>query len=134
MDNRNYQFRFEKELNEEVVDLSERKDIKVHINEFTAVLIKKNVVKKLYLSFCDLGDEEMRVFADVIKENKSITVLWLDGNQIGDAGAKYISEAIKENKSITELDLCYNPISSKLRNLIQIQLNRNKYHKKPSGN
>ena len=61
MDNRNYQLRFEEELNKEEVNLSGRENIKVHINEFTAALIKNNVIRKLFLKMCDLDTQEMRV-------------------------------------------------------------------------
>ena len=105
-----YQIRFEEELNKEEVKFTLRKEIKVHINEFTSALIKNNVVRKLELSCCYLGDEEMRVFANAIKENKSVTVLDLYCNQFGDIGAKYFFEGIKENKTITVLYLRENQI------------------------
>jgi Ran GTPase-activating protein (RanGAP) involved in mRNA processing and transport len=65
---------------------------------------------KLDLEGNRIGNTEVELLADALKENSILTELNLKGNRIGTAGAKNLAAALKENTTLTKLNLQDNPI------------------------
>ncbi len=74
--------RYSKELNKEIVEFSCDGHIKKNIRELTAAVIINKKVREIMLDYCQLGDNEIKVFAEAIKENKNLTKLDLYNNHI----------------------------------------------------
>jgi Ran GTPase-activating protein (RanGAP) involved in mRNA processing and transport len=74
----------------------------------------KNLLAKdptaLYLERHKLDNYDMKVIAELLKDNKSITSLDLRCNKISDEGAKALVEALKDNKTLVTLCLHNNNI------------------------
>ena len=65
-------------------------------------------VTKLNLGINNIGDEEVKAIAEILKDSQ-VTVLNLMSNNIGDEGAKAIAEVLKDSQ-VTKLNLLSNDI------------------------
>ena len=76
-----------------------------------ATMVKaSSSLKFLYLADNCLGDETAKAFAEVIRAGGSLTSLWITMSRIGDEGAEIIAEAIHAGGSLLDLSLDDNNI------------------------
>jgi Ran GTPase-activating protein (RanGAP) involved in mRNA processing and transport len=73
---------------------------------------KNSVVETLNLSFNQLGDEEVGIFARMLLANQNLKSLHLYSNNIGDAGALELAVVLRQNNTLDYLDLETNQIGS----------------------
>ncbi len=66
--------------------------------------------KHLDLNLKISSAEDLDAIANLLKENKTITIVDLSSNNIGDVGTGKLAEALKENKTITKVALRSNNI------------------------
>jgi Ran GTPase-activating protein (RanGAP) involved in mRNA processing and transport len=90
----------------------------------TALAINTSV-KKCYLFWSNMSDEEAEAIATALSTNKTITELHLSRNKIGKEGAKGIAKALKTNTTLTHLHLFKNNIGDEGTEEIAIGLTRN---------
>ena len=70
-------------------------------------------IKILSFESCKLGDAQMKIIAEGIKENQNIIALMLRKNNITSQGGIYISEFMNNNKNMRQLFLGDNKIKDK---------------------
>ena len=70
-------------------------------------------IKILSFESCKLGDPQIKIIAEGIKENQNIIALMLRKNNISSQGGIYISEYINNNKNMRQLFLGDNKIKDK---------------------
>ena len=70
-------------------------------------------IKELYLNNNGIDIIGIKLIAEILKTNKSLTVLSLEYNIICSESVKYIAESLKNNKYLIILNLCNNNIDNK---------------------
>ena len=103
-------------------------NLKDSIFEYVVFVISNlTKLKVLSLDSCKIGDQQLKLVLDGIKDSKSIMALLLMKNNITSAGGFYLSEFIKNNISIRQIFLGYNKINGDgLNSLLNIMSTSNK--------
>ena len=74
----------------------------------TALLLRRtHSLTKLYLAYCNIGEDGACQLAEALRVNSTLRVLWLYGNPLGERGAKALVESLAHNTSVKELHLSH---------------------------
>ena len=87
-------------------------------------ILKENIkLEELTLNNCNIGDEELKAFVDILKTNTDTKLLKLDlrnnrltynfYNNISDEGAIALANLLQTNRTIRWIDFCNNNIDNK---------------------
>jgi len=71
-------------------------------------LKENNVLAKLDLSGCEIGDEGTQAIGNALETNTSLTELNLSENDFAEAGTIAIADLLKKNKVLTKVDISEN--------------------------
>ena len=103
-------------------------NLKNSILEYVVFVISNlQKLKILSIESCKIGDQQLKLIIDSIKDSKTIMALILKKNNITSAGGFYLSDFINNNKNIRQLFLGYNKINDNgLKSLLNIMSTNNK--------
>ncbi len=73
-----------------------------------------------------IGPEDMKVLAEALEKNTSVTMINLWNNNLGSEGVKYLAQGLKKNNSVIMINLQSNGLSVEEVNVIERLLNRNR--------
>jgi hypothetical protein len=91
------------------LDFSDHSDTRAHIDQEKAqtivIALKNRSINVLTLSYITIDLEEIRIIAEALKTNKTLTSLDLSDNQIGDAGKQAIIMALGSSESCSNVNI-----------------------------
>ena len=81
------------------------------LNYIVIMISNLSNLKILDLESNKLNNEQIKILANGLKENKTLSALILNNNKISSDGGFYLADALVENKNITQLYLSKNNIT-----------------------
>ncbi len=88
--------------------------------------LKKNIaLKRLDLSYNNIGDEGARLLAEALKTNTALISFNLDGNEIGPESARLLAVALEKNTALISLNLRFNNIGAEGAERLAAALEKN---------
>ena len=95
------------------------------LNYIVIMISNLSNLKILDLESNKLNNEQIKILANGLKENKTLTALILNNNKISSDGGFYLADALVENKNITQLYLSKNNITEDgLKSILNV-INKN---------
>lgn len=82
-------------------------------------------IERLWVVATGLGCEGLRILAEALKENRTVTDLRMAINNIGDAGAGYLADLLRTNRTLTDIRLRDNLVTDKGAEILMSALKEN---------
>jgi Ran GTPase-activating protein (RanGAP) involved in mRNA processing and transport len=87
-------------------DLNQRGEVKIKY-----LLNKHPHINSLVFGNRKIGDKEIKVLGNILKDNKTINSLDLQKNYITDNGVKILADCLESNTTLTSINLLNNQIT-----------------------
>ncbi|TRY88035.1 hypothetical protein DNTS_000033 [Danionella cerebrum] len=82
-------------------------------------------VERLWVVATGLGCEGLRILAEALKQNRTVTDLRMAINKIGDAGAGYLADLLRTNRTLKDIRLRDNLVTDKGAEVLMAALQEN---------
>ncbi|XP_051535359.1 NLR family CARD domain-containing protein 3-like isoform X2 [Myxocyprinus asiaticus] len=82
-------------------------------------------IQRLWVVATGLGCEGVKILAEALKENRTVTDLRMAINKIGDVGAGSLAELLRTNRTLTDIRLRDNHVTDKGAELLMVALKEN---------